>query len=62
MTYSMREVQTSYDIANAVRFARCIHKGSILLVEGDFDVSFFEKLLNITNCKIVAGTNKEKVN
>ena len=52
---------TGYDIAAEVKMVRSAFAGTILVVEGDDDILFFEKFTNTDECKLLPARGKQNV-
>jgi hypothetical protein len=48
-------------IANEIRLRRSQHRGTFVIVEGRNDRLFYERFVDIQQCKFVVADGKEKV-
>jgi hypothetical protein len=54
----MQQYLTSHDVANTVRMVRTLHRGSIVIVEGDTDLRVYERLVDSGNCRLIPAFGK----
>ncbi|MBA7579403.1 hypothetical protein ES708_21273 [subsurface metagenome] len=57
----MRQQLTPHDIANTVRMTRSLHKGAVVLVEGDSDARVYGRFVDEKRCRVIPAHGKSNV-
>lgn len=55
----MKHHITGNDIANTIRMTRSLHRGTILVLEGDTDSRVFDRFIEKNDCMIIPAHNKD---